>query len=216
MIRCIDLSNERSCLQQFEGQAVAITGLVRDHKATHSGHSNVLLINVSVSELSTTTKMEDRQRFFYQHLWIKVPNEIDQNTKSATAIGTHIGGIARCERYFRQDGTYAYGLRYEVFLNTTICEQALLETLHQNLNKIRFADIPYSKKLEHVMALSKSAQDLINSNSVYTFEYTNEELIDMTSVKTMRTKIGMIMPSNRAGRRAQNRLRKKYPLLQLA
>ena len=214
--RCLDLSNERFCLQQFEGQAIAITGVVRDHKATPNGYSNVLLINVSISELSTTTKIEDRKRFFYHHLWIKLPDNVEEHTKSAMSIATHIGGIVICNRYSRQDGTFAYGLKYQEDITDSLSEPSFLESLHTNLNKIRFSDIPYPQKLQHLIALSKTAQNLLNSDGVYTFEYSKDELIEMSSVNTLRRKIGMVMPANRAGRRAQNRLRKRFPTLQLA
>jgi hypothetical protein len=214
--KCLDLSNERFCLQQFEGEAIAITGIVRDHKATNLGYSNVLLINVSISELSTTTKMEDRQRYFYHHLWIKLPDNVEEHTKSAMTITTHVGGIVICNRYSRQDGTFAYGLKYQEDVANGLCEQSFLESLNLNLNKIRFSDIPYPQKLQHLMALSKTAQDLLNSDGVYTFEYSKDELIEMSSVSTLRRKIGMYMPANRAGRRAQKRLRKRFPTLQFA
>ena len=214
--KCLDLSTQRSCLQQFEGQPVAITGLVRDHKATNLGYANVLLINVSISELSTTTIMEDRPRYFYDHMWMKVPDDVEYHTKSVLSISSHISGIAQCESYRRQDGTSAFGIKYLAPNENCLCDTGLIQTLYQNLNKIRVANIPYAEKLQLVMTLSKTAQDLVIANSVFTFEYSKAELLALTNIKALRTKIGMLMPSNRAGRRAQKRLRQRFPMLQLA
>lgn len=107
-------SNTRHALAKWEGERVAVNGILKEFRRKSDGIADILLVNCRVYRFDPDVILADTEPVFIDHMWDRYhPERGDNSGNPPTQLLTQYnsGGVVR--QYTRRDSTIDYAVATE-------------------------------------------------------------------------------------------------------